>query len=194
MAARGGKRYGLLLIVLALALLSWWFQRQASSPAPAVEGGAHRVDYSMSDFEVTVMDEAGRPRHQLDALAMRHYGDDDSAELEQPSLLLHRTLADGTAERWRLQSERAQLHQGGERVLLEGRVVMQRLDPAGRVTLELETRDLRVEPRLQRAESDAAVEIREGRGTTRAKGLKIDLKAGQIELLAAVRGDYVGKR
>ncbi len=191
------RRYLGLLVVLALALLSWWFQRQESSPAVGQQGDVHVVDYSMSDFEVTAMDEAGRPRHRLRAVSMQHYADDGSAELEQPQLLLYLPAgptAPAAPERWSLRAERARLYRDGALALLEGTVQAQHFDGADKVTLELQTRDLWVYVDEQRAESDQPVEIRERHGTTRAQGLKIDLKAGQIELLAAVRGEYVRER
>lgn len=191
MAANGGnKRYIGLLAVLGLALLSWWFQRQESSQEAGPLRDAHVVDYSMRDFEVTAMDDAGRPRHRMQAVSMLHYADDDSAELEQPQLLLYRS----DNERWSLRAEKAQLYHGGSLVLLKGSVQARRLDAADRVTLELDTRDLWVYTDQQRAESGEQVEIRESHGTTRAQGMKIDLKAGRIELLAAVRGEYVRER
>jgi LPS export ABC transporter protein LptC len=141
------------------------------------------------------MDDSGRPRHRLQAPLMRHYADDDSAELQQPQLLLYRTIVTDTGgateERWQLHAEMAQLYHGGAELLLQGRVQMRRLDAAGKVTLTLETRDLWVYTDQKRAESAEEVEIREDRGVTRARGVKIDLKEGRLELLAAVRGEYV---
>lgn len=183
-ASSSGVRYGALLFVLVLALLSWWFQRQERSQEAGGPRDSHVVDYSMKDFEVTVMDKQGRPMRRLEALSMRHFADDDSAELEQPHLLLYRT----PGERWSLVAERAQLYHGGSLALLQGVVTMKRLDGP---ELELETRDLWLHPDQEFAESGEAVEIRERHGVTRAQGLRIDLKAGQLELLAAVRGEYV---
>ncbi|MDZ4263713.1 MAG: LPS export ABC transporter periplasmic protein LptC [Pseudomonadota bacterium] len=201
MAVNGiSRRYLGLFVVLALALLSWWFQRQESSPGVGQQGSAHVVDYSMSDFEVTAMDEAGRPRHRLRAVLMEHYADDGSAELEQPQLLLYlpagptAATAPSATERWSLRAERARLYNDGSVALLEGAVQAQHVDGSDKVLLELQTRDLWVYVDEQRAESDQLVEIRERHGITRAQGLKIDLKAGQIELLAAVRGEYVRER
>lgn len=188
MAANGGgKRYIGLFIVVVLALLSWWFQHRERAPEAGQARDAHVVDYTMRDFEATAMDDAGRPRHRMQAVLMRHYADDDSAELEQPQLLLYR----GADERWSLQAETAQLYHGGAEMLLQGSVQMRRLDATDRVTLELDTRELWVYADQERAETGEAVEIRESRGVTRAQGLKIDLKAGRFDLLAAVRGEYV---
>jgi lipopolysaccharide export system protein LptC len=190
-ANSGSKRYIGLLIVLALALLSWWFQQQERSLEVSPPRDSHVVDYAMRDFEVTAMDDSGVPRHRIEAVSMVHYGDDDSAELQQPRLLLYRSTADAATERWSLQAQQAWLYRGGEEMLLQGGVKLQRLDAKEQVTLALETEELRAFPDQERAETAAAVAIRERHGITRAQGLKIDLKAGQIELLAAVRGEYV---
>lgn len=195
MASRSGKRYGVLLVVLALALLSWWLQRQEQAPAAVQQRDTHVVDYSMRDFDMTVMDDAGKPSHRLEAVSMLHYADDDSAELEQPHLLLYRAATEGGGdEHWVLHAEKARLYKGGDVVFLQGEVRMRRLGAAEGAALELDTRDLWVYPKPQRAETGEAVEIREAHGVTRAQGLKINLKAGRLELLAAVRGEYVRKQ
>lgn len=199
MAANGAsKRYIGLLVVLALALLSWWLLRQERTQEAGPQAEAHRVDYSMRDFEMTVMDDGGRPSQRIQAVSMVHYSDDGSSELQQPQLLLYGAAGAAAGaragEHWSVRAERARLYPGGVEMVLEGRVLMQRLDAAGKVTLELETRDLKVNTGQQRAESGERVEIRERHGVTRAQGLKIDLRAGQVELLAAVRGEYVRER
>ena len=194
----GNKRYIGMLVVLVLALLSWWFQRQERATGVEQPRDSHVVDYSMRDFEATAMDEQGRPRHRLRAVSMQHYMDDGSSTLEQPELLLYRPATqrgEGQAvERWQLRAEQAHIKSNGVETLLKGAVQVQHIDETDRVMQELHTRDLLVYVDQQRAESDAAVEIRERHGVTRAQGLKIDLKAGQIELLAAVRGEYVRER
>lgn len=199
MAANGAsKRYIGLLVVLALALLSWWLLRQERTQEAGSQAAAHRVDYSMRDFEMTVMDDGGRPSQRLQAISMVHYSDDGSSELQQPRLLLYSSAGQAAearaSEHWSVRAERARLYPGGVEMVLEGRVVMQRFDVAGKVTLELETRDLKVNTERQQASSVEQVEIRERHGVTRARGLEIDLKAGQLELLAAVRGEYVRER
>ncbi len=186
----GGKRYIGLLVVLVLALLSWWFQRQESVQVTGAPRDAHVVDYAIRDFEMMAMDDNGRPLHRMRAVSMVHYADDNSAEVQQPQLLIYRTVG----EHWQLEAEQALLHQDGNEILLQGRVQMRRLDAAEQVTLELVTRDLMIHNDQQRAETAAAVEIRESHGITRAQGLKIDLKAGRMELLSAVRGEYVRER
>ncbi len=194
----GHKRYISMVVVLVLALLSWWFQRQESATGVEQPRDSHVVDYSMRDFEVMAMDEQGRPRHRLRAVSMQHYMDDGSSILEQPELLLYQPVGQPAGpqavERWQLRAEQAHIESNGAEALLKGAVQVQHIDEKETVMQELLTRDLRVYVDQQRAESGAAVEIRERHGVTRAQGLKIDIKAGQIELLAAVRGEYVRER
>lgn len=198
MGAVGGRRYIGMLVVLSLALLSWWFLNQERSMEGRESHDSHVVDYSMRDFEVTAMDDLGRPRHRLSGVSMQHYVDDGSSMLEKPELLLYLPTAQqrgpAAVDRWVLQAERAQIDKSGSQALLEGDVQVQHIDASGVLTQSLRTRDLQVRIDQQRAESGEPVEIRERHGVTRAQGLKIDLKAGEIELLAAVRGEYVWER
>ena len=66
-----------------------------------------------------------------------------------------------------------------------------RLDDAGETTMQVDTRELWVYSDQEYAESSDKVMIKDAMGITRAEGMKIDLKAGRLQLLAAVRGEYV---
>ena len=73
-----------LLLMLLLALASWWLVKNsppARSPAEAV---AQRVepDYTMSDFSVERFDAQGRLKLSLAGSQMRHYPDTDRIEID----------------------------------------------------------------------------------------------------------------
>ncbi len=174
--------------LFVIALLGWWTQREQESPLLLPELSGERVpDYYLEGFTVTTMDEAGRPAHRLSGRSLRHYDDDDSAELEAPRLVV---LDAGTPE-WRLEAPRARLLEGGERLLLEGEVVLTRRAPPGGEALHLTTRDLWFFPHRDLAESDAEVVIRRGASTLSGQGLRLDLAAGRMTLLSQVRGRHV---
>lgn len=182
------KRFVGLVIVLALAVVSWWLQQHEEKVhgEPQSEDGLV-IDYAIRDFEMTAMDEQGQPRNRLKAVSMEHFSNDDSALLKQPDLLVYRE----SGEPWRLTSGLAKVFKGGEVVHMSGGVQMRRLDDAGTTTMQVDTDELWVYADREYAESEEMVFIKDSMGTTEAKGMTIDLAAGRLQLLAAVRGKYV---
>jgi len=181
------SRYVGLVVVLALAVLSWWLQREEQAQGADVPDEGRVADYAIRDFEMTTMDAQGRPRSRLEAVSMAHFSDDDSAELQRPELLVYRQ----NGEPWNLSSESAVISQGGTVIHLRGVVQMRRLDDAGQVTLQVDTRELWFYSDQEYAESSEQVVISDAMGVTRAKGMTIDLKAGRLQLLAGVQSEYV---
>ncbi len=185
------KRFIGLIVVLILAVFSWWLQqREDLSQGVEEEGDGHVVDYAIRDFEMAAMDDTGKPRHHLTALSMEHYADDDSAKLERPNLQVYRK----NGEPWVVKSDSALVYQGGSVVHMQGAVQMRRLDEAGQTSMQVDTRDLWVYADQEYAESAEAVVIQDSMGVTRAEGMKVDIKAGRLQLLAAVRGEYTLER
>ena len=149
----------------------------------------HVPDFYLTDFDLTTMNATGRPRYFLQAADMRHYADDDTSTLIRPSLTVYREAA----VPWRVRSDQAQVTAGGESVLLQDDVRIQRMSTMPRDTMEIRTAWLRVIPAEQYAETDQSVTIESEMGVTRAIGMRADLKRRQLELLHQVRGDYAGR-
>jgi len=181
------KRFIGLVIVLALAVTSWWFQYEEKGLGEDKAEDGLVIDYAIRDFEMTAMDEQGQPRNRLKAVSMEHFSNDDSALLEQPDLLVYRE----GGEPWRLTSGMAKVYQGGTVVHMSEGVQMRRLDDAGQTTMQVDTPELWVYSEREYAESSERVVIRDSMGITQAKGMTIDLSAGRLQLLAEVQGKYV---
>jgi lipopolysaccharide export system protein LptC len=176
------------VMVAALSTLSWWLPLE-QRPAPALNPAAqaeHVADYTLNDFELTAMSADGRPRYHLRAASLRHYADDDTADLSAPRLKVFRR----DAPPWWIQSERAAVAPAGTRVLLQDDVEARRLTEVAGDKLELYTSELNVIPDRQYAETAAPVTLVTDRGTTHGVGLEADFKRQQYRLLAQVRGDY----
>lgn len=188
MAATLSKRHITLWVLLLLMLLSLWLQRREDQALEQPQNDDTRVmDYSMTDFEITAMDETGRPKHRLQGESMIHYVDTNYAELMQPRLEVYRE--DGMKP-MSLDADLAKVYEGGESVLLQGEVRMLRQDAQRDQMMEVQTRDVWFYSARELAETSEEVIILDARGTTTATGMKVDLKAGTMELLASVRGKY----
>jgi lipopolysaccharide export system protein LptC len=84
------KRLTIAATLLLLATGSWWLTRTVGVPEKIFDGKArHDPDYTIDNFNATVMNEDGRRRYILAATRLVHYGDDGSSDLEQPYLIQH---------------------------------------------------------------------------------------------------------
>jgi len=174
--------------VLLLAVLGLWMQQQEDQAVRQLQDEAAAVmDYSMSDFEITAMDEKGRPKHRLKGTSMLHYAETDYAELVQPHLDIYRDDAGPMS----LDAELAMVYQGGESVLLKGDVKILRQDQSKQNDMQVQTRDVWFYADKESAETSELVTIHDAVGITTARGMRVDTRAGSVHLLAAVRGEYV---
>lgn len=164
----------------------WWLQHQDEAGF-TVKRDIRRIDYYMKDFVATEMGPDGAPVRRIEAAALTHYTDDGGSEMVGPKVWLFRP--DG--EVWYLEAESAS--DSDRKLLLKGKVLMNREGVPERA-LVVETQDLWIHPDNEYAESAETVTIKTPFGVTRAKGVRVDLKAGRVQLLAAVQGEYATGR
>jgi lipopolysaccharide export system protein LptC len=176
---------GLLLLILAAG--SWWL-KQHTAPAPQAQPRpAHSADYWVKDLIARTMDEQGQPRQILKAATLHHYPDDDSTELQSPELL----ALDPQRPPWRVRSETGWVSPDGELVLLRGLVHIDREATADLQAVKIKTRDLRVQPKNEYAETEQPVFAESGAHKVQSVGLQAWLRAPvRIKLLSDVRGHY----
>jgi lipopolysaccharide export system protein LptC len=74
-----------LLLMLALALGTYWLVRNTPGPAapPAAGEVRHEVDYFMKNFTLKSFDDAGKLKSQIDGSQARHFPDTDILEIDQ---------------------------------------------------------------------------------------------------------------
>ena len=80
------KRLLLALLLLVLAGGTWWLARSLTATKPTFDGHLrHDPDYTIENFNATVMNEDGQRRHTLTGTRLIHYGDDESSDIENPT-------------------------------------------------------------------------------------------------------------
>ncbi len=177
-----------ILLVLAAAT-TWYLRDLEQGRRPADRGPHHEPDFSMEAFASVTMDAQGVPRRKLTADRLDHYPDTDTNELENPHLELY---TDGR-EPWHVVSERGWVSADGDVVLLQGRVHVWRTGPEGSHAMDIITRDVRVTPSNEYAETEEAALIRTPDSETHGVGLRAYLDHGRFELLSQVRTLLDGK-
>jgi lipopolysaccharide export system protein LptC len=130
-----------LLLMLALALGTYWLVRNTPGPAtpPAAEEARHEVDYFMQNFTLKSFDEAGKLKSQINGSQARHFPDTDILEIDQVrirSIDPKNLVVTATAAR-------AYANGDGSEVQLTGHAQVLRqasLNPGGRESPSLEFR------------------------------------------------------
>lgn len=183
----GNTQYILLGVIVVIAVLSWRLLNVAEIDEARRQAAVHHIpDFYLDDFTATNMDAAGQPRYRLQGQHLEHYPDDGRKTVTDPRMTWFRP----DLPPWIATADQAVITQNDTLVELNGQVTMHRDASAQERALTLVTRDLRIEPQRQYAETRADVLISSAGDQVRATGMQVYLKEGRIDLLANVRGTY----
>lgn len=171
-----------------LALLTFWINESVQPPAPKLDGsGRHDPDYIISNFETTQTDITGALRHKLAAKEMRHFPDNNSTLLQNPTYTQFAIDKPST----KLEGERGEMSDDGKLVELFGSVVMTREAFAEKGQMILETDYLKLKPNEDFFSTPKPVIIRQAPNTViHAIGMEYDKKQETTTLLSRVRAHY----
>ena len=175
-----------LLLMLTLALLTFWLERLVREEPQLQAQRRHDPDYAVERFTLVEHSREGAPVSTLSAAKMVHFPDDDSTELLAPRALQTRP----DEPRLALSADRGTLSQDGVEMLLYDNVLMLRDGFAGAPGSQLRTSFLHVLSALSLVRSDREVQIAEPGRSIAAHGMQYDNQTGQLTLYAQVRGTY----
>lgn len=183
------SRRALLLAVAAAAALVtalWlWLDRDPAAPERPPDAPESPA-YTVENFAAVTLNPQGRPDYRLEAPHMAHYRGQNALDLTEPYVLVFRE--EGAP--WQLRAERGWVLEDEDRVYLHGRVTVHRPASAAEPAVDLETREVVLQPRAKLAATDAALDATRGLERVQAVGLRADLASGQFELLKDVQGVY----
>lgn len=177
------------LALTALAALSWWLARDVERAQRLSSGprDSRQIDYYLRELDFATYSELGSLARTLQAPELRHYSDDDSTELDQPRLTIFK---DG-APPWKVHSATGWVSPDGERVQLRGDVLIERDAGTDVRPMRIVTRDVRVEPERDYAETDEPVTVTSFGDRIDSVGMQAWLREpGRIKFLSQVRGHY----
>ncbi len=172
-----------------IAAATWWLAGNTEDELRLADGpdGARSVDYYLRDLDFVTYSAQGDPARALKAPELRHYPDDDSTELDAPRLVVFKP----GRPPWRVRSDSGWVSSNGELLRLQGRVLIERDAGEGVRPMRIVTRDLRVEPGRDYAETDEAVRVTSLNDRIDSVGMQAWLSdPGRIKFLSQVRGHY----
>ena len=176
-----------LLLMLALALLTFWLERivrEEEGVHPSLR--RHDPDYVVENLAITRFDAAGVPESTLAAAKMIHYPDDDSTELIAPRVVQTKP----NEPRITVTAERGALSQDGEEVFLYDNVLLVREAEADRSETRMRTSFLHVVRGRSIVRTDRDVLITEGDRVLSGRGMEYHNESRQLFLRERVRGRF----
>jgi lipopolysaccharide export system protein LptC len=181
------------LPLAALALLvglTLWLNQLVQAPAARSDGSLrHDPDLIVENFNARKLGEDGRVLYTLAAKKMVHYPDDDSALLESVTL----ESFEPRQPKMTLTADQGRLEQKGERVQVQGNVLILRDADANNESARLMTDKLLVLPDEGIARTDTEVRMESASGRAVAAGLELNNRT-RILKLDQVRATYKPKR
>jgi len=166
--------------------LTLWLNYLVQAPGTRADGALrHDPDLMVENFRARALGLDGNVLYTLAARKMVHYPDDDSALLESVKL----QSFDARQPPMTATADTGRLEQGGERVWIEGNVVVVREADARGETARLTTDKMLVLPDEGIARTSSAVTLLSPSGRVDATGLEINNRARTLRL-DRVRATY----
>jgi LPS export ABC transporter protein LptC len=172
-----------LSISLGLAVLVWLSMTTNDNDLLQQTSNEDYVEIFMNDFELTAMNENGKPDYILNGSHLKRYANSDDTEVQQPVIHL---LQENS--QWEIVAEQAIINYKTNTIKLKNNVVMQQQNTEPTVTIR--TQFLSIHTKTQIAQTKAFVELTQGDSRLRSNGMIFNNTNGQLELLSKVHGYY----
>ena len=178
-------RTGLTAVLLLAAIACGWsvWTHSLDSTETTV---STRSDYVLHDFELVSLDSQGKESFTLRGPRLQRDPGAKSMTLDTPVF----QVPDRSGAYWDVRAQRGLVPDDGKELRLRGKVVANSPEQTPPPT-RIETEELNLFPRENRATSSATVTVTRPRFTMQGRGLRADFDRQQVELLSQVRKRYV---
>ena len=172
----------LLVAALATGLAVWWLREP-----PPLDRADSRADYRAERFEMTALRKDGSEGFTVRGPLLERDMEAKVTTLTEPRFQFPSKDGEG---RWDARSAAAWIGPDNAEVRLTGGVEIVLPANAGAQQTRFSTDHLNVFTETERAATDAAVTITQGRSILQGTGLVVDLQAQRYELLADVNATF----
>lgn len=173
-----------LLLMVVLALGSWWLVK--NSPQPLVPRDAapprSEPDYTMSGFSVQRFAPDGRLRVRIEGRQMRHYPDTDRVEIDD--VTIRAWAPDGRVTQ--ASARRALGNGDASEIQLLGGAKLRSITPAGQ-SVDVDSEFLHAFIDTERLRTHLPVHVKVGNSDIQAAALEYDNLAQKLELQGPMR-------
>ena len=171
------------LIVGAIAALSWWILSTEQSKQSTETYSNHFIDLFINNFTLTSTDKLGETTYILNANRLEHYNDEDSSQILNPTI---RFLQDEI--RWLITAETGEIDNTHNLITLRDNVSMKQINSSDALIITTEAMSINSETRIIR--SNEAVNIQNGSLQLKSDGMIYDGQMQQLKLLSNVSSVY----
>jgi len=176
-----------LLLMVLLALGSWWLVKNAPQPIVprVVEALRSEPDYTMGNFSVQRFARDGSLKVRVEGRQMRHFP--DTGRIEVDDVTIRSFAPDGRVT----QATARQAVSNGDvsEVELTGGARVHTVTPAGQ-PVDVESEYLQAFIKTEQLRTHLPVRIRYGQNEMRSKGLSFDNLAQRLDLQGPMRGTF----
>lgn len=186
MTIRDVAKYGSVLIAAAV---SWWLLNSDTEQTTPLTDTELNDAYYLIDATIEDLDGSGNVVYSLRAQRIDHSPAQGDVRLSELEVL----YAGTNAQDWTITATRGTMGAAREKLNLHGDVSIVALDPDGQEQTRIRTSRLSLDIPKNIAKTSELVDIEIAGGSLQATGLRADLAAQRIELLADVHGEFGGK-
>jgi lipopolysaccharide export system protein LptC len=177
-----------LILMVLLALATWWLVRNTPRPDVPREPAPprHEPDYTMTDFTLQRFAADGALRVQVQGTQMRHYPDTNTLEIDQPQI---RAIADDGSVTV-ASARRAVSNGDATEVQLQGSARVLREATPKAAAIEFESEFLHAFLATERVTSHLPVRVKQGTSELRVASLEYDHLSRSARLGGPLRARF----
>jgi LPS export ABC transporter protein LptC len=180
------NRFISLSIFLFIAVIAWWSITDNYSEINRFKPakGKRYAEIFMNEFEITTMGDNGKPSYILNGKRLERYNNSDDTRIQQPVFHLLQENA-----QWKVNADSAIVNDINETIQLTNNVVMQQqnIEPA----VIIHAQNLLVHTKTQIVQTQAPVDITQGKSRLKSNGMIFNNVTGELELSSNVNGYYL---
>lgn len=178
------------VLLAVVAATSYWYSREIRRPTAHAPSTPGAPDFVVDRVVMTQFDERGQARTKLFAERLSYFNENDDIELAKPRLVSLRP----DEPQLQVTSARARVTNAGERILMQGDVLVRRAPGAGRPALSISTEQMTIIPDLEQFSSDVPVSIVHGEDRLTGKAMDYDNLQRVLTVSGALRGEMAPRR
>ena len=144
-------------------------------------------DAFMENVTVLIFDKQGKPKMKIAAPKMVHYTNNDTTQLNVPTITLYRQ----SPQPWYITSHYAEAKHGADQVDFRDNVVVQHAADINAPATIIKTETLTILPNIEIAETQDAITMTQPNIVIHGIGMRANIQSGDIQLLSQARGEYV---
>jgi lipopolysaccharide export system protein LptC len=156
------------LLLTVVTVTSYWYSREMRRPTIRTPPAPGTPDFIVDRVVLTQFDDTGQARYKLFAEQLSYFNENDDIELARPRLV----SLQPDEPQVQASAIRARVTNAGERVLMQGDVLLQRAAGRDRPALTIRTERMTAIPDKELFSSDVPVLIVQG--DTRLAGAAMD--------------------